>query len=73
MEPLKNLSPSTLLKIDVEYRLSENFLSMTSSNFGGCLTKPGEMDFHISPKSWMWLRSQGGEVTTIPIKAGEEF
>ena len=43
-----------------------------SVQFLGFLTKPGEVDCNLSPIYWIKLRSQGGVVTTIKIRTGEE-
>ena len=61
------------MKVDVKLRLSDNFLSTEASYFWDCLTKPGGVDFRIFPTSWIKLRPQGGAVTIIPIRYGEDF
>ena len=72
MEPPESLSPSTFLKMDVKSRLSENFPSTAASNFLDCLTKSGDVDFHISQTSWLKLRPRGIVVPIIPIRSGED-
>ena len=37
------------------------------------LTKPGEVNFHMSPTSWLRLRPQGEAVPIITIRAGEDI
>ena len=69
MEPFESLSPIYLPRIDVEYLLSENFLSMSTSYFWDCLTKSGEVDFPILPTFGLKLRPQGGAVTIVPIRS----
>ena len=44
---------------------------MVASIFWYCLTKPGEVDYGISPTSYIKLKPQGGVVSTITIRYGE--
>ena len=52
-------------------QVSGNFLSTIVSNILVCLTKLGEVDFHLFPTSWLTLMPQVGEVPTAPIRTGE--
>ena len=58
--------------MDFKLQLLDNFPSTIASNFWDCLTKPGLVNFHISPTSWLKLRPQVGEVPIIPIRYEED-
>ena len=69
MELSESFSPSTLMKIDVNSRLSENFLSTAASNFWNYLIRSGGVDFCVSPTSWLKLSPQSRSVPINPIIA----
>ena len=70
LEPSDILPLITLLINGRQIAIIRELSVNGSVQFWYCLTKPGKVDFRISPTSWIKLRPQCGTVPTIPIGYG---